>query len=118
MATPRYFVTASAEPGIVLPPVGLLPPGSTFSAPESFIPSVHLRAMNEEALEPLALSFEATAERLTERLEEATGADRVKVRAELDALVAKQATALVVIAEDEIGALRSKMVGPAARDLP
>ena len=106
MPSPQYLVTAA--PGIRVPGVGFCYPGEVFDAPPGFQPSRTLRAMNQEAVTALEDVLSARANQLQERLAERPGiADRARLTADLDALQALRAKAMVIVTPEELGDLRS-----------
>ncbi len=105
---PKYLITQ--EPGVATAD-GFKRPGEILEDLVGIVPSTSFRPVNAEAVEPLRQSFADTTKRLSERLAVSRGADRFKVRAELDALAAKEAAALEVLTEADIGNLRSRLVG-------
>jgi hypothetical protein len=105
----QYFVTA--EPGAPVPGQGLIRPGEVFTAPGGFVPSVTLRPVNEEAAAELEKAFERAEDLLLERISELQGADRARVRLEIEELQRRRPQATQIATEEELGQLRATLPG-------
>lgn len=107
--TAKYFVTV--EPGVPVPGVGFVQPGCSFDAPQGFVPSTTLRAMNEEAALELDRVFAGAEVHLQGLLDRnrVTGSDWFAVERRLEELRKRRAIAKEVLTEDEAVALRATL---------
>jgi hypothetical protein len=103
----KYFVTT--EPGIPVSTIGFMRAGWTFNAPEGFVPSPTLRALNAEAVAELDKVFAGAEAELEKRMRRVRGADSFALGRQIEKLRKQRELAKQILTDDQVAVLRRDM---------